>query len=129
MSRTFSDSLEYDAENVFVNVNEFGETVTWRMRDGSESDVDVVFAARRPRTATGDRPASRRDTDTIERIGVRVVQSTLQRRPEIGETVTRSSEVDSDVRSWVFAGECDQHDAASAVYVFERARKQINTRG
>ena len=129
MSRTFSDELRYDAANVFVNANEFGESVTWRQRDGSESSVDVVIAARRQRAPTGDRPASHRDTDAIERIGVMVAQSTLQRRPEIGEAVTRSSDIDSDARPWVYSGECEHFDAASAIYIFERSRKQITTRG
>lgn len=134
MSRTFSDSLAYDAANVFTNTNEFGELVTWRTRDGQTSTVAVVIAPRKVRQATGDKPSGKRDADGIERVGVTVCRdatadNSLVDRPEIGETFVRATTVDADVRPWVYVGECEAFDAAAATYIFERARKQITTRG
>lgn len=134
MPRTFNDSLIYDASNVFVNTNEFGEVVTWKNRAGTTSSVAVVIAPRRQRQPSGDRPASRRDADGIERIGVTVsrdasASNSLVDRPEIGESFTRAASVDADVRPWQYTGECESFSAAAATYIFERARKQITTRG
>lgn len=134
MPRTFNDSLIYDASNVFVNTNEFGELVTWQTRSRETSTVAVVIAPRKQRQPSGDRPASRRDADGIERIGVTVSRdasaaNSLVNRPEIGESFTRAESVDADVRPWQYTGECESFSAAAATYVFERARKQITTRG
>lgn len=41
MSRTFKDSLAYDAENVLLNANEFAEEVTHRIR-GSLNDTETL---------------------------------------------------------------------------------------
>jgi hypothetical protein len=133
MSLTFSDSLAHDAANVFVNVDEFGETVTWRSRNGEEQTVRAVIAPRQSRQAASKRPAANGDTDSIERVAVTVCRDATQTgaltaRPEIGDAMTRSTGIDPDSRPWIFAGECEAFDAAAARYVLERARKQVTTR-
>lgn len=134
MSRTFSDSLKADVANVFVNTNEFAEVVSWQDRARALSDVNALIVNRPMRSVDGTKPAARRDVDGIERIAVIVSRdatatNSLVRRPEIGETITRSADRDPDSRPWVYTGTCEVFNVARAVYIFERAKRQATTRG
>lgn len=40
---SFLDQLDSDMENVFLNIAEFGETVTYRRADGTTASIACVF--------------------------------------------------------------------------------------
>ena len=126
--------------NTIIQANLFGldwfaESVTLRDRDGTESTARVkIEQETRPPQKQGDRPAGLRDVDGMERIRVVVCRDSefagsVIERPEVGAALIRQASKDSDIRPYVFFGECLAFCDTHATYLFQRARNQITTRG
>lgn len=113
-----------------LSTDQFAEQVTRKKRDGTESTPTVKIEMETKPRRTGDKPAAMRQRDESQRIRVMVSRAAgaYTSTPEVGETITRASSRDPDTRPWSYLGEIVAESELHAVYVYERARRQVDSR-
>lgn len=116
------------------SVDEFAEDVTRRTRGQVESTIRVKIEQETRTPPPGSKLAAARDNDGAERIRVVVCRDEtfagcMIDRPEVSEAIIRDASRDPDARPYAFTGECPVFCPTHAVYIYQRSRRQITTRG
>lgn len=132
---TFAALRQHVLETTALSTDWFGEDAACLVPGDAVITLTVkvewLDKAKRP----GSQPQARQQVDTAEKIRVMISHDPdcsggyLRETPLVGTRLTRSESVDADVRPWVYAGEAIARTPLFGVYVFERARRNLDARG
>jgi hypothetical protein len=131
---TFAEMRRRAVRNTTLNVDRFAEVVTVEQTGMSPVEITVKIEVDAKPASNGDKPGGKRQNDSEERIRVVISHDEefeggyLADTPRIGMFLTRDESADSDVRPWVYAGECVHRTPHCGTYIFARVRRQFDAR-
>lgn len=138
---TFSALRQHVLQSNALSTDWFAEEVEYTDRGDETATTVVVKIEVETKIKTNDRegrsarPLARNQEDGRERIRVMVSRiaddpsGSVTTTPAVGAKLLRSESRDPDQRPYLFAGEVIAEEQFHAVYVFERSRRVIDSRG